>query len=312
MVDDSQDYKAIKKLLESKYFVPFANGKLFAKLDAVLDPRSAKEYIDISQAFRSNIDGLATMLSFPFHMASDRVVDQQFERMLHKFGLTKNPLSETNPFRNELVRQMAETMVQTVVSDKGKSDFLKETGDVLDDAYNKKPAALSESLLQGAVLCWSALEVFCRDFFVAYMNKHPDAFSALNKDENTKKRFELTTKTLIGHLEGNDYNLSSCMGNILAHRHDFSDFATIQATFRVLFRGKSPFDSDIKGNLSLLAARRHLIVHRRGVIDEAYRRYDESTVIGDRLNLTPKDIRFHIVTTVTVVTAVLNLVQTCE
>jgi hypothetical protein len=310
MVDDSQEYKALQKILESKYFVPFMDAKLFEDFEAILKSISDRDYVALGQAFQSNIHGLVTTLSFPFYMASSRVVDEQYDHILEKLNLSPDALSTTNPSREEAIRKVSDAIKQAVLTDEGKFAFLKRTVSVLDDAYDKKQAAAIELLLQGAVLCWSALEVFCRDFFVVYMNKRPGMFSSLNKDDTTKKRFELTTKALIEHLEGNDYNLSSRMGTILAHRQDFSDFATIQTTFRVLFKDQSPFDSDIKGNLSFLAARRHLIVHRRGVIDETYRRCDESTAIGDRLNLTPEDIKVHVATTVTVVTAVLNLIQT--
>jgi len=316
MPDESKEYSDFKDKLKAKYFIPEFGGALFTLLDSILSAIADTEYVAVGQAFRSNIDGLVTTLSFPFDMAADRVIDEIFQRLHMKAMLesmaaassAENALSSAGV--DPAARKARDAMKQFIRTEKGKFDFLKQTSDVLDAAYSSdKLVAANKLLLQGTVLCWSALEVFCRDFFTAYLNKHPDKCRALNKDEDTKKLFDLSKDTLIQHLEGNKYNLSSLMGTILAHRQDFSDFESIRATFRVLLQTASPFEDDlVKSNLTLLAARRNLIVHRSGLIDSKYHQHDKTTVIGQNLNLTPEDVRKHIAITVSTATAVLNFV----
>ena len=238
MVDDSQDYKAIQQILESKYFVPFADAKLFEDFAAILKSNPDKDYLALGQAFQSNINGLVTTLSFPFYMASDRVIDQQYDQILKNLNLSPDALSETNPSRKEAIRKVSDAIKQAIATDEGKFTFIRETVSVLDNAYAKKQAAASELLLQGAVLCWSALEVFCRDFFVVYMNKHPEMFSSLNKDDTTKKRFELTTKALIEHLK---------VTTIIC-RHAWEPYSLIAKILAILRPFRQPLESYSKAN----------------------------------------------------------------
>jgi hypothetical protein len=315
MPDESEGYSDFKDKLKAKYFIRDIGAALFTLLDSILSAIGDTEYVAVGHAFRSNVDGLVTTLSFPFDMAADRVIDETFQRLYTQAMLepkTMQAMLEPQAAAgvDPVAQKARDAMKQFIRTEKGKFDFLKQTSDVLDAAYSSdKVVAANKLLLQGTVLCWSALEVFCRDFFTAYLNKHPDKCRALNKDEDTKKLFDLSKDTLIQHLEGNKYNLSSLMGTILAHRQDFSDFESIRATFRVLFQAASPFEDNlVKSNLTILAARRNLIVHRSGVIDSKYHQHDTTTVVGQSLNLTPEDVRKHLTITVSAATAVLNLV----
>src|SRR6202021_252605 len=205
MPDESEGYSDFKDKLKAKYFIRDIGAALFTLLDSILSAIGDTEYVAVGHAFRSNVDGLVTTLSFPFDMAADRVIDEIFQRLYTQAMLEpKTMQAMLEPQAAEGVDPVAQkardAMKQFIRTEKGKFDFLKQTSDVLDAAYSSdKVVAANKLLLQVTVLCWSALEVFCRDFFTAYLNKHPDKCRALNKDEDTKKLFDLSKTALIQH-----------------------------------------------------------------------------------------------------------------
>jgi len=78
---------------------------------------------------------------------------------------------------------------------------------------------------------------------------------------------------------------------VLVGQQDFSDLPTIKAVYAVLY----PVSSDLSKALAhrdlwMLYQRRHLIVHRRGIIDQAYlNATGEVHAIGSRLKISPRD-----------------------
>ena len=88
-------------------------------------------------------------------------------------------------------------------------------------------------------------------------------------DPVAKRRFE--SRVSFGTLSTFGFDLSAKMGALLAEQRDLSDLNTMKAVFGALF----PTATVLKGslddaNLRLLSERRHVIVHRRGVVDESY------------------------------------------
>ena len=108
---------------------------------------------------------------------------------------------------------------------------------------------------------------------------------------STKSRFNLKAIDL-SDLAAHQFDLSTSMGTFLLQATDFSDLAVIKDTYSVLF----PSDNSLRSALNetilwTLYQRRHLIVHKRGVIDRQYcEKTGETLVIGDPLFVSPKDI----------------------
>jgi hypothetical protein len=86
------------------------------------------------------------------------------------------------------------------------------------------------------------------------------------------------------------------MGTFLLQAADFSELAVIKDTYSVLF----PSDNSLRtalneGTLWTLYQRRHLIVHRRGVVDRQYlENTGETLEIGSQLVVSPEDIKNYI------------------
>lgn len=160
-------------------------------------------------------------------------------------------------------------------------------------------AAAGELLLQGVVLCWAALELAARDGFVAFLNMNPSFTARLLADPVAKRRFMLS-KVSLDTLAAHGFDLSQKMGTVLSEQQDFSDVTSIKAVYEALF----PEDGQLKSaldqaDLRLVCERRHLVVHRRGVVDATYIKNTGCRQSpGERLKVTPEELETHIKTCV--------------
>jgi hypothetical protein len=94
---------------------------------------------------------------------------------------------------------------------------------------------------------------------LVFIIRHPD----------TRKRFEaerLTVDTLLQH----GFDLSARLGSVLIEQQDFSRLQTIKAAYAVLYPRAELAEALGRKDLWELYQKRHLIVHRRGIIDQAY------------------------------------------
>jgi hypothetical protein len=152
-------------------------------------------------------------------------------------------------------------------------------------------SAVSELHAQGVVLMWSAFEVLARDLFVCCLNCQPDLASRILGDETTKRLFQLKGldfETLAQYR----FDVSHAMGEILIQAHDLGSLEAMKACFGALF----PDEPTLRACLSdrqlwLLAQRRHLIVHRRGIVDSKYlESTGEKLVTGTKISVSPSDV----------------------
>src|SRR4029077_2221551 len=125
--------------------------------------------------------------------------------------------------------------------------------------------AAHELLQQGLVLLWSAFEVLCRDAFEALLNENPSKIRALVDHPHTRKRFDagrLSLDTLVQH----EFDLSTRLGTALVEQQDFSRLPTLKAIYAVLYPDTGLIQTLADRDLWTLHQRRHLIVHRRGIV----------------------------------------------
>ncbi len=116
----------------------------------------------------------------------------------------------------------------------------------------------------------------------------------LAQDTSTRKRFEVerfSLDTLVKH----GFDLSNRVGTVLVSQQDFGDLPTIKTVYPVLFPGSGELLERLNDpDLWLLYQRRHLLVHRRGIVDQTYLDNTSDTApINAPLPLKPKDFEVH-------------------
>lgn len=94
----------------------------------------------------------------------------------------------------------------------------------------------------------------------------------------------MTTRTLLEALESSQFDLKSRMGDVLLELVALDSVDKIRDTTRALFQIGS-LDAQLKDSrLWILAQQRHLIVHRRGIVDARYvERTGDQQPIGQAL-----------------------------
>lgn len=146
-----------------------------------------------------------------------------------------------------------------------------------------------EILLQGIVSTWSALEMLVGDALTILLDSHPELVTKLLSDQNAKRKFELP-KINIDDLACRGFDLSNQMGKLLLGERDLSNIATLKCACDALMDSECLREKISDPKAWRLNQNRHLIVHRRGVVDDEYlRKTGAKLKIGDQLTVSPNE-----------------------
>lgn len=151
--------------------------------------------------------------------------------------------------------------------------------------------AAEELLRQSSVLLWSSIEVLLRDLFTVVCNTHPKYFiefkSKIQDNEKTRKRFDF--KINFETLEKYGFNGEKALGSIFLEHNQLQDLESMLVAVNAALASKNAgADKDTLSQIWKLYFRRHLIVHRRGVVDaEHFARLKEDGSIGEKIQISP-------------------------
>ncbi len=297
-MESGADLDARIRDVRARFFVPAPADEILAELDAAavsLGP----EYQPVATAFRHSLASALSTVAMPFALASASVEQSHFQRIHIAEWIRARSLDEPALQPGEDLEALRERVAHSkahgrmrefVESHEGHNALIRDTcGFLLATLTHGLEQAAQELIQQGLVLVWSAFEVFCRDAFETMLNKEPNNIRALIDDPTTRKRFEaqrLPLDTLVQYR----FNLSARLGSVLVAQQDFSDLPTIKVVFGVLFPGNTEVTQVLaQRDLWSLYQRRHLIVHRRGVVDQAYLdSTGEALALGTRLVISPQ------------------------
>ncbi len=119
------------------------------------------------------------------------------------------------------------------------------------------------------------------------LNAKPTLAVRLLSDQSTKKYF--TGRILsIDVLAMREFNIACSMGDLILEHHHLDSLAVFKDVFNVIFPNHSDLRSQLANpELWMLWKRRHLIVHKRGIVDASYLSTTSDTAeIGSRLKIT--------------------------
>lgn len=124
------------------------------------------------------------------------------------------------------------------------------------------------------VVLWSVYEAFIRDFLRATFNEFP----ALLKDKADGFKKKPADTKLGDYVTGRKYTLSSVIELLLETK--------------IIDPSDSRLGAALKSNwLVTLEKRRHIVAHRAGIIDAEYREATRQGVIGERVPVSPYEIK---------------------
>lgn len=246
----------------------------------------------IAEAFTESLHGVVRTLSIPFQYTYSQVYSLHWQRTLIAARIRGGGAPE-DAQQAEIDRQSAKAKFETYLQSEGRQVLADEVIDRLVQLKNEPDAlaAARELTRQGVVLTWSAIEVLARDTFVHLLNRKPHMSEALLADPVNRKRFA-TDRVEWQTLSGYGFDLSGSLGSYLISKADLSNVPAIRAAYAALFPSALQLHTCLSDDrLWHLSQKRHLIVHRRGIVDATYvEATGTSLKVGEVLWATPGEV----------------------
>ena len=246
----------------------------------------------IAESFSENLQGVVRTLSIPFQYTYSQVHSLHWQRT-HIAARIRSGGAPDDAEQAEIDRAIAKEKFEEYLRGGGHKVLADEViGRLLQLKQEPEAIAAARELTrQGIVLTWSAIEVLSRDAFVHLLNTKPQLSEALLADQFNRKRFatdKIEWQTLASH----SFDLSGSLGSYLISKADLSNVPAIRAAYTSLFPGAAKLRACLLDErLWHLSQKRHLIVHRRGVVDEAYIAATGTNLkIGDVLWAAPAEV----------------------
>jgi len=268
-----------------------ALDELVAGLPAALTP--------VATAFSRNLESVVSVGTLPYQMAAAAVAQRRFDRLWiaeqirarkHMDEAGNIPDSAKSEALATAKKRFEEEMQSRETADVMANHVLTtlSEGITRDATFH---SACDELLRQAAVLTWGALEVLAKDLFAVWLNTTPMLAFSLLKDERTKKRYQLRSVPF-ETLENLGFDLSARMGDLLLGIHGVDDLPAMRDVFDVLCeRDAEVRDALTSQDLWFLFQTRHVVVHGRGVVDQAYRdKTGDPRAVGTLLRVKPKEL----------------------
>jgi len=285
---------------------------------------TADTYKSFAEAFASNLAAAISVAAMPYHLVENAVRQRRFQAV-HSAQRIRSLMSEhkhmTDEERGRWALETAKDLfAEEVANDKRDAEItppgqfagavLSELIDSLHDPVFSE--SIDELLRQCTVLCWGALEVLVSDLFVAAVNSNPALAGLVLQDARTKRYYQ--PRDFGAVLEEHNYDLSSCMGDILISQHRVDDVESIRSVFGVLFSSNEAIRLILcDEKLWRLSQDRNLIVHRRAVVDRKYISNTGSPhALGTRLRISPDLFESYLVYVREAGTIILSGFSVCE
>jgi hypothetical protein len=245
-----------------------------------------------AEAFADSLRGVIRTLSIPFQYTYSQVHSLHWQRAFLAERIRAGGTAD-DAAQAEVDRQRASKKFKEYLQGEGGKVLADEVVDRLLHlkSEHESLAAARELTRQGVVLTWSAIEVIARDAFVYLLNRKPHFADALLADPINKKRFA-TERVDWQTLAGYGFDMSQKLGTYLVSKADISNVPAIRAAYAAMFPGATELRKHLLDDrLWQLSQKRHLIVHRRGIVDDAYLQATGASLrLGETLWITPSEV----------------------
>ena len=253
------------------------------------------------QTFNEGFREIAAAIRLPYSIAYGVPLELLYEscriRALYEIypvpiGVPEDGSADKNPavwtkFKELADKQLGDPEVRKQLDHSAREQMggMIERSDVIR-------SAVRAILLSSSAWIWTCFESLAKDSWITLLNANPREFgskglSAVQAQKDTSD--DLNGKQVsLRLLAKYNYDLSTCLGTVLAEKYDFTGVSGIVAAFRAIL-GPDPLLDAINANSTLhhLEATRHLVAHRAGIVDDEYRRRTHSPLaVGEKLLVT--------------------------
>lgn len=254
----------------------------------------------VAETFIDRLRATIQTTSAPFLLANQAAHDGQYQRLTMAERIRARSI-EAEPKESERELEIRRDQAARVIansrmdafckSEEGTDSLVAETARFLLHLHitPEVQSVAREILLQGTVATWSALEMLVGDELVLLLDSRPDLVTKLLSDFTAKRRFDLP-KLNIDDLAARGFDLSKQMGHLLFEDRDLSSLPTLKCACEALIDSPRLRATLAAPSAWRLNQNRHLIVHRRGIVDEEYiRKTGSSLRVGAQLAVSPTE-----------------------
>lgn len=276
----SPEVRALSDRAKEQFIVSFELRSRHTTEIADLIQRLPEHLRAAPQSFLSALKAISDAACLPnrisFGLAWENERSRALQHALHTIngkGFLSNESQEEASAR--VIKQAhaaADEEMRTITQSEARFNhvFRRSIEALLFDPFQQTTEQAAKELrYQTTVAIWSSIEVLLKDQLIEFMNWNPVLAKRLITDEISKRRFEMP-KLTFDELEERNFNFQNCMGDFLVRHRDASDLLTLKAAIGAIWGKGDLFYAMESREIRLLNLQRHLIVHRRGVVDEKY------------------------------------------
>lgn len=249
-------------------------------------------------SFEENLRAIVRILTLPYQLSGAAVQQHRIDQLYRAEVIRSLDLND--PSRDDSPDTRAAARTKALAAFKAELDteqalmaFREQAIADLSTRLHlpEVTTAAADLLRQAASMTWTTLEVLFRDLVTAILNGHPSLVSLILQDERARRILDLKridTEVLVSH----GFDLRGKVGTIIASHNAFARLDTV----RVVFGALCPSEVAVARMLDdrqlwLLVQQRHLIVHRRGIVDVQYvENGGDARPLGSLLTLTPPEV----------------------
>ena len=282
---------------EAVFVVKFPTRRFEAAFCNVAAGLSAQTMAPI-RAFEGNLRAVVRILTLPYQLSGaaiqQRRIDQLYRAELIRSLDLEDSSRDNSPERHSAAMAKAlEAFRAEFETEQGLKTYIEQAIADLSGRLHldEITTAAADLLRQATSMTWTSLEILFRDLVTVVLNANPSLVPLLLRDDRARQILDLKridTEVLVDH----GFDLKGKMGNIIGSH----DALARLDTMRVLFRAFCPEEAAVSQMLDerelwLLAQQRHLIVHRRGIVDAQYLdNTGDSRQKGSLLAFTPTEV----------------------
>jgi hypothetical protein len=275
----------------------------------ILGPPKVEPYLEdcINDAFQG-LRSVIRAATLPFQLTLEAVHQRRFDRILtsERIRSLKSVAPGEPPLPEALViaRQRMKEFTTSIAG----QVFVRDS--VVHDLHrsltsNDISAAAAELMVQTLVSTWAVFEHFATSFIVRWVDQDPKRSRSILSAADLKTYLGKQVVD-IDAIDEQGFDLTRAMGTVIFREKRLDNLAVIRSVLNALFN-----DSDIRvalgDDLWLLNQRRHLFVHKRGLVDQEYlKRTGDNVPPGKRLRVSSADIERYILAVQQAIIAITN------
>jgi hypothetical protein len=288
--------RAMAQPLFELFYLP--GEDIFALFDQAADGIPLP-YSLVAGVFRTNLESAMLAASIPYTMVSASVHQRRFDSFLAAARIRQ---LKNVPAGSDLPKDQERQAYEAAMAHMDEFRSSKESIVWFRDAivaglssYAESPdlrVAAEELPRSVVVMTWGTFEAFVSDALRVLLNGRPVLAAKLMADPGSKKHLPMRDVS-VEALASRDFNVSSAMGDILLENRQIESLPVMKDILNVAFPTEIRLREVMSGpQFWLLWQKRHLIVHKRGIVDASYlSKTSDALPLGSRLQITGEYVR---------------------